>query len=181
MERNEIHNVTISIMRSVLYLGDNEPIGSQVVSMMNTLQNTEVDWRYTTEPDDHACLSSPGRRCVWPRGKVVGGTSTINGMCYNRGNPADYDKWANLGNPGWSYDEVLPFFKLSENNKDIDRVGRRFHGTGGPVTIGPLPYNAPLTYSILRAGEQLGKRGKSVGQLSWFVLTMLYIDSCIRV
>lgn len=136
-------------------IGDNEPIVTQVPSMYPILSGTEIDWQFTTEPEAQACLSSPGRRCRMPRGKVVGGTSTINGMCYVRGTKADYDRWASLGNFGWTFDEVLPYYKLSENNRNIDRVDRDFHATGGPLTVSDM-HSAPFTYSILRASKELG-------------------------
>lgn len=125
--------------------------------MFGNYQNTDIDWKYKTEPEPGACLSSPEHRCAWPRGKVMGGTSAINGMSYNRGNAADYDGWAARGNPGWSYEEVLPYFKLSENNENIDEVDPRYHAAGGLLSIGYFPDNAPLTYALLQGGQELGE------------------------
>ena len=73
-----------------------------------------LDWSYKTEPESNSCLAMNGRRCSWHRGKSIGGTSTINGMLYVRGAKEDYDEWERLGNLGWGYEDVLPFFKLSE-------------------------------------------------------------------
>lgn len=86
------------------------------------------NWHYHTEPEKHL----NGRSLYWPRGKVLGGTSTINGMLYVRGNKADYDRWAQLGCKGWSYEEVLPAFLRSESH--IERRDS-FHSTSGELTV----------------------------------------------
>lgn len=119
--------------------------------------NTNIDWKYKTEPESKACFASPEHRCAWPRGKALGGTSVFNGMSYNRGNPADYNGWAAQGNPGWQYDDVLPFFKLSENNSNIDGLDPMFHGSNGPLSIGYLPYYPAMTFAILKGGQELGE------------------------
>lgn len=136
--------------------GDNEPLGVQVPPLYMNYQNTDIDWKFKTEPESSACLSSPEHRCSWPRGKALGGTSVINGMSYNRGNAADYDEWAAQGNAGWQYDEVLPYFKMSEKNENIDEVDRRFHGVDGPLSIGYMPFNPVMTFAILKGGQELG-------------------------
>ncbi|XP_075145973.1 glucose dehydrogenase [Haematobia irritans] len=136
--------------------GGDEPVGAQIPSMFLNFITSDIDWGYNTEPETSACLSNEGQRCYWPRGKVLGGTSVINGMMYIRGNREDYDDWADLGNPGWSYEEVLPFFKKSENNLEIDEVGADLHATGGPIPVSKFPYNPPLSYAILKGGEELG-------------------------
>lgn len=118
---------------------------------------SDIDWKFHTEPEKNACLSSPEQRCYWPRGKVLGGTSVMNGMMYLRGNREDYDDWAAMGNPGWSYDEVLPFFMKSEDNIQINEVDRKYHATGGMLPVSKFPYNPPMSYAILRAGQELGK------------------------
>lgn len=117
---------------------------------------SDIDWRYNTEPEPSACLSSPEQRCYWPRGKVLGGTSVINGMMYIRGHREDYDNWAAMGNPGWSYQDVLPFFKKSEDNLQLEEVGTEFHAKGGLMPVSKFPYNPPLSYAILKGGEELG-------------------------
>ena len=76
--------------------------------------NPALDWSYETEPEHNSCLAMNGRRCSWHRGKSIGGTSAINGMIYTRGAKEDYNEWKRLGNIGWGYEDVLPFFKLSE-------------------------------------------------------------------
>ena len=86
------------------------------------------DWGYRTVPQA-ACA---GRRLHLPRGRVLGGSSALNGMIYIRGHRSDYDTWAYLGNAGWGYEDVLPLFKRSE---DFDRGASEYHGEGGPMRV----------------------------------------------
>ena len=92
------------------------------------LWDSAQDWGYRTLPQA-ACA---GRELHWPRGKVLGGSSALNGMIYARGHRSDYDTWAYLGNDGWGYDDVLPLFRRSE---DFDRGESAFHGAGGPLHV----------------------------------------------
>jgi choline dehydrogenase len=92
------------------------------------LNRTDVDWAYETEPQEHVL----NRRIFLPRGKTLGGSSSTNAMAYVRGNKADYDDWAALGNKGWGYEDVLHYFKKSEHNEQIQN---NFHGTGGELNI----------------------------------------------
>lgn len=117
---------------------------------------SSIDWGYKTEPERNACLSSEDKRCYWPRGKVLGGTSVINGMMYIRGNKEDYDHWEELGNPGWRYEKVLPYFMKSEDNSDYKEMDPKYHTTGGLLPVGKFPYHPPFSKAILRAGEELG-------------------------
>lgn len=119
---------------------------------------SDIDWRYNTEPEKMACLSAEEQRCYWPRGKVLGGTSVLNGMMYIRGNPEDYDDWSAMGNPGWSYKEVLPFFMKSEDNQQLNEVGTEYHAKGGLMPVSRFPYNPPLSYAILKGGEEMGNK-----------------------
>ena len=94
------------------------------------MRNPLVNWNYTTEPE----ASSGDRRLDWPRGRTLGGTSSINGMLYVRGQPLDYDTWSQLGNRGWSYESVLPYFKKSEHREgDADEEQGLFHAPN-PIT-----------------------------------------------
>lgn len=136
--------------------GGEEPATVQVPSMVVNFQGTELDWQYRTEPESHACRGMPERRCAWVRGKVLGGSSTINGMVYLRGHPHDYDSWAAAGNVGWSFEEVLPYFKKSEDNLQVNELGTLFHGIGGPLTVTHFPHQPALADAVLRAGEELG-------------------------
>jgi choline dehydrogenase len=90
------------------------------------LLHSELDWAYETVPQP-GCA---GRCVAWPRGRVLGGSGALNGMAYIRGHRLDYDGWAQHGCPGWSFDEVLPVFKQSE---DFDRGESEFRGVGGPL------------------------------------------------
>ena len=100
--------------------GGEEPLVAQVPAFANFMQGSSIDRKCGTQPEQMACRSLKNSVCPLPRGKVMGGTSTINGMIYIRGNKEDYNNWAQLGNPGWSYDEVLQYFKKSENNLNAD-------------------------------------------------------------
>lgn len=117
---------------------------------------SDIDWKYNTEPESQACLSSPDKRCYWPRGKVLGGTSVLNGMMYIRGHPSDYDDWEQMGNPNWSFEKILPFFRKSEDNQEINDVDPYFHATGGPMPVSKFPYLPPISKAILKGGEELG-------------------------
>ena len=138
--------------------GGDETPGSQVPSMVISYHgNPNMDWNYRTEPEKSACLGFPERRCDWPRGKVLGGCSVINGMMYMRGHPKDYDNWAALGNTGWSYRDVLPVFKKSEDNQQIGNVVESaYHATGGPMTVSRFPHHPELADDVLTAARELG-------------------------
>ena len=92
------------------------------------MKNPRVNWCYETQPETEL----HNRRVAWPRGKVIGGTSCINGMVYIRGQRQDYDGWADQGNDGWSYDDVLPYFKRSEHKAEGPDA---YHGWGGPLWV----------------------------------------------
>ncbi|RZC31803.1 GMC oxred N domain containing protein [Asbolus verrucosus] len=137
--------------------GGNEPPGSQIPSLWyNYHGDPYLDWNFKTEPESRACLGFPERRCKWPRGKTLGGCSVINGMIYMRGHPKDYDNWEAAGNPGWGYNDVLPYFKKSEDNQEIGTlVDANFHGVGGPLTTTRFPHQPELAEDILAAAKQL--------------------------
>ena len=107
------------------------------------------NWDYYTEPEPEL----NGRVVYWPRGRVLGGCSTINGMIYVRGNPTDYDGWEASGCEGWSYKDVLPYFKKSEGHIDRDDD---FHGVDGPLTVRRARGNNPLFDVFVEAGQQAG-------------------------
>jgi choline dehydrogenase len=113
------------------------------------LFKTEVDWDLQTEPQENM----GGRRLYQPRGKTLGGSSSINAMLYIRGHRADYDAWAAAGNPGWSYEEVLPYFKKSEQQSDIHN---EYHGENGPLHVGHSRYYHPLSNRFIEAGVEMG-------------------------
>lgn len=84
----------------------------------------------------------------------------MNGMTYMRGSRRDYDDWARLGNPGWSYDETLPYFIKSEDNLQVSDMDYGYHGVGGPLTVTQFPYHPPLSHALLQAGKEMGKRNR---------------------
>ncbi|HEV7349212.1 GMC family oxidoreductase [Telluribacter sp.] len=114
------------------------------------LNRTDVDWAYQTEPQAQVL----NRRMYLPRGKTLGGCSSTNAMAYIRGNRADYDEWAALGNAGWSYEEVLPYFKRSEHNEQLTD---RYHGQGGPLNITHAQrFRTPVADAFVEACVQRG-------------------------
>ena len=101
-----------------------------------------VNWMYQTEPEP----GLDGRTVFQPRGKVLGGSSSINGLLYVRGQHEDYDRWRQRGNNGWGYDEVLPYFKKAENQA---RGADHFHGVGGPLPVSELSHADPLSAAFI--------------------------------
>lgn len=87
---------------------------------------------------------------------MIGGSSVLNTMLYIRGNRRDYDQWANMGNYGWTFDEVLPYFKKSEDQRNPYLAKSPYHGVGGFLTVQDNPYNTPLGVAFVQAGEELG-------------------------
>ncbi len=116
---------------------------------ISKLGSPRFDWQYYTAPQ--AALN--GRRLYWPRGKVLGGSSSTNAMVYIRGQAADYDHWRQLGCAGWSYADVLPFFRKAECN---ERLHDDFHGRDGPLNVAERPYTNPLSHVFVEAAQQAG-------------------------
>lgn len=117
------------------------------VAMVATSYN---NWAYDTVPQQHL----NNRLCYQPRGKTLGGSSSINAMLYVRGNRWDYDHWASLGNPGWSYDDVLPYFKRAENNETHGNSD--YHGAGGPLNVAELRTPSAVSKSFIDAAVLQG-------------------------
>ena len=118
-----------------------------------TFNDPRYNWMYETEPEP----ALNNRRQFWPRGKVLGGSSSINAMVYVRGQPADFDDWAAAGNPGWSWRDVLPYFIKFE---DHAWGASAYHGAGGPVHVSDESESVhPLCHTFLRACEELGIPG----------------------
>ena len=113
--------------------------------------NPAVNWLYSSEPQAGAA----NRRIAQPRGKVLGGSTSINGLLYIRGQHEDYDRWRDLGNAGWGYADVLPYFRKSE---DQQRGADEYHGTGGPLSVSDPPEPHPLADAYLAAAEECGYR-----------------------
>ncbi|MBS0241024.1 MAG: GMC family oxidoreductase N-terminal domain-containing protein [Proteobacteria bacterium] len=108
-----------------------------------------LNWRFESEP----VPGLNGRTSYQPRGKMLGGTSSLNGMVYMRGTPADYDGWRQMGCEGWDFESVLPYFRKAE---DQERGESRLHGVGGPLKVTDMRFKSPIIEAILKAAEQLG-------------------------
>ncbi|KQX19515.1 MULTISPECIES: GMC family oxidoreductase [unclassified Sphingomonas] len=114
-----------------------------------TIADPRVNWKYMTEPNP----ALGGRRIYWPRGKTLGGSSSINGLIYIRGQAQDYDQWRQLGNEGWSYDDVLPFFRRAEDQENGED---EYHGSGGPLAVTNLVERNPLCDALIASAEANG-------------------------
>ncbi|KAJ8708602.1 hypothetical protein PYW08_009984 [Mythimna loreyi] len=124
----------------LLEAGPEQPDVTLVPALSTALIGSNIDWSYSTEPDGKSCLARREQRCGWPRGKVMGGSSSINAMAYVRGNKLDFDTWADMGNEGWSYKDVLPYFKKSEKNLNVEGLNRKYHGVDGKQSVARFPY-----------------------------------------
>ncbi|MCH9673607.1 MAG: GMC family oxidoreductase N-terminal domain-containing protein, partial [Gammaproteobacteria bacterium] len=116
---------------------------------VKTMDNPAVNWLFEAAPDP----KTGGRPIPIPRGRTLGGSSSINGMIYVRGQALDYDIWAQLGNRGWSYDNVLPYFKKSQHREGASTT---YHGVGGPLNVREISERNPLMDAIIDAGVELG-------------------------
>ena len=138
---------------SVLLLeaGSNDwhPLIHIPVGFWRLIDKPSVNWCFSTEPE----AGTGSRRIPIPRGKVLGGSSSINGMLYVRGKAFDYDLWAHLGNRGWSYDEVLPYFKTSA---PFERGGDEYRGSEGELNVADMVENHPILEAYQQAGAELG-------------------------
>ncbi len=119
------------------------------VGYFKTMHNPSVDWCYRTEPDP----GLNGRAIDWPRGKVLGGSSSLNGLLYVRGHKADYDRWRQMGNEGWGWDDVLPLFKRSEQQ---ERGADDFHGTEGELSVSNMRLQRPICDAWVAAAQAAG-------------------------
>ncbi|MGA9411882.1 MAG: choline dehydrogenase [Roseobacter sp.] len=119
------------------------------VGYFKTIHNPNVDWCYKTEPDP----GLNGRSIEWPRGKVLGGSSSLNGLLYVRGQPQDYDRWRQMGNSGWGWDDVLPLFKRAECN---ERGADEYHGDQGPLSVSNMRIQRPITDAWVAAAQAAG-------------------------
>jgi choline dehydrogenase len=111
--------------------------------------DARVNWLYSSEPEPEL----DNRRIIQPRGKLLGGSSSINGLLYVRGQHADYDRWRQLGNAGWSFEDVLPYFRRAE---DQERGADALHGTGGPLAVSDVCEPHPLCEAFIAAAQQAG-------------------------
>ncbi|SDX94607.1 GMC family oxidoreductase [Halobellus clavatus] len=171
----EDDDVEVLLLEAGEPASDNEAVKDP--SRVWELMESELDWAFKTEPQ----AQMHDRRIDWPRGKALGGSSMINGMAYIRGHPDDYDTWAELGNDGWSYDDLLPYFKRSENFQARGEMA--YHGTDGPLSITrgdnpddltPSEFSEQLIEAAQEAGMErnLDFNGEQQAGVGWYHSTM---------
>ncbi|MGD8811079.1 MAG: choline dehydrogenase [Gammaproteobacteria bacterium] len=129
---------------------DRNPMIHIPAGVRSLLYNAGVNWNYSSEPEK----GTGGRRIHWPRGRVLGGSSSINGMQYVRGNAGDYDGWAQRGCKGWSYEDVLPYFRKSEDFRQ--KGDGAYRGQGGVLKVEEARTILPLTHTFVEAAQQAG-------------------------
>ncbi|CAD7086666.1 unnamed protein product [Hermetia illucens] len=134
--------------------GGDPPIESEIPALAWYALGSSIDWMYPTRTNGLSCLGMKNENCFWNKGKVLGGSHATNGMYYVRGNPRDYDNWEDQGNTSWDWNNVLQYFKKTENYKGPNRSSN--HGTNGPMNV--EPYQSPKLdqYMIGRAARELG-------------------------
>jgi choline dehydrogenase len=128
---------------------DSSPWIHMPAGLARLVNDPRIDWRYYTDPEPELL----NRRLYWPRGRVLGGSSSINAMCYTRGHPLDYEEWAQLAGEGWGYLRVLPYFLQAE---DQARGADAYHGTGGPLAVEDLRFRNPLSPVFVAAAQACG-------------------------
>lgn len=128
---------------------DRSPFIHMPAGIARLVNDPRIDWRYYTEPEPEL----QQRHLYWPRGRVLGGSSSINAMCYTRGNRLDYDEWADLGCAAWNYANVLPYFRKAE---DQSRGADEYHGVGGPLAVEDLRFRNPLSAVFVDAAAECG-------------------------
>ena len=151
---------------------DSNPMIHIPIGYATTLKDPKVNWLYETEADP----TSGNRPHIWPRGKVLGGSSSINGLLYVRGQAADFDQWAQLGCTGWSHSDVLPYFRRAEGN---ERLGAdENHGHDGPLNVSDPRDTHPISDAVIKAGVEAGLpfnndvNGASQDGISYFQMTV---------
>ncbi|CAH1111855.1 unnamed protein product [Psylliodes chrysocephalus] len=128
---------------------------SDVPAFSDYLQQTDMNWGYLTSSQKTCCQGMENNQCVYPQGKVIGGSSTLNSAIYSRGSPDDYAEWVNQGNPGWSFEEVLPYFKKSEFVA-LKNYDRPYHGTSGVLYVNQTSPPSVIAEAFLNANLEKG-------------------------
>lgn len=128
---------------------DRSPFIHMPAGLARLVGNPRIDWHYHTEPESEL----QGRRLYWPRGRVLGGSSSINAMCYTRGHRLDYEEWSACSSDQWSYSTALPYFRRAENQS---RGADEYHGVGGPLSVEDLRFRNPLSAVFVEAGASCG-------------------------
>ncbi|KAK9506821.1 hypothetical protein O3M35_008686 [Rhynocoris fuscipes] len=166
VDYNKVSTITGSVLANrlsenpkwnilLIEAGSDESYITSTPALSRATLNTKVDWNYTTVRQNYACMTRNGY-CLYPRGHVMGGSSSLNGMLYVRGNPADYDEWEQMGNPGWGSKDVCKYFLRLENMSIPELKNSPWHSTSGPLTVSYSRYYAPVINDIFQAGIDSG-------------------------
>lgn len=136
--------------------GNNENYIMDIPIVANYLQFTSANWGYKTKSSSKYCAGFENQQCNWPRGKVVGGSSVLNYMIYTRGAPPDYDSWKAMGNDGWSWNDVLPYFKKIENFNIPSKNDPQYHGTDGYLNVEHAPFRTNQAKAWVKGAQEMG-------------------------
>ncbi|XP_039443607.1 glucose dehydrogenase [FAD, quinone]-like [Culex pipiens pallens] len=148
-----------SVTVLLLEIGKGEiPVFSDPPLLGPTLASTDYNFGYQTEVQRYGCQGLRGKRCSWAHGRGVGGSSIINNVIFTRGNKRDYDAWARAGNPGWSWDEIMPYYKKLENANIKDFGDNGFHGKGGRLSVEDCPFRSKIAEAFVAGAQQAGYR-----------------------
>ncbi|KAK5649695.1 hypothetical protein RI129_000724 [Pyrocoelia pectoralis] len=140
----------------LLEAGSEENYFTDIPLLAPFQSSTRFNWDFKTEVSNQYCLSLKNKRCNLPRGKAIGGTSVINFLLYSRGSKFDYNQWKESGNHGWGYDDVLPYFKKSENCSHMLNCDSKYRGNTGPLDVQYSPFHTPLVDAFLETGRDMG-------------------------
>ncbi|XP_031786034.1 glucose dehydrogenase [FAD, quinone]-like [Nasonia vitripennis] len=151
---SEIHDWKILLLEA----GDEAPGITDIPGLLSLLQKSSVDYAYKSQPEPMSCQAEPNSQCEFYSGKMMGGTSSLNVMLYVRGSKYDFDNWAALGNTGWSWNEVLPYFLKSEDQRDKEVLQQNpeYHSRGGYLTVERQIYYDENERALLEAWQELG-------------------------
>lgn len=156
---------------------DSNPFIRMPLGILAVIRSKTLNWKFWTSQQIYCA----NRSIYWPRGRTLGGSSAINAMCYIRGNPLDYDQWAKLGNTGWSYQDVLPYFKKLEN---FELGENSYHHIGGPLNVAAHRYINPLMPIFIEAAQQAGHafisdfNGETQEGVSYYQVTQVNGQRC---
>ena len=145
-----------SVTVLLLEAGLPENVVSDIPRTAFFLQKSPIDWKFNIEPQNKSCFGLRGQSMPWPRGKVMGGSSTINFMAYIRGSPKDYDHWADKGAKGWSWADMFPYFIKAEDVREPSYVATGYFGIGGPLTVTRETVSKPASKAFVASNEYMG-------------------------
>lgn len=148
----EVPNWTVLLLEA----GKEEIFLTDIPLLVSYIIGTDYNWGYKTEQNPGSCLGMRGKRCNWPRGKAMGGTSVINYMVYTRGFQSDFDNWEKLGNNGWGYKEVLPYFLKSEDIGVPELYHSPYHARGGYLKVQRSKWKSPVAPVFMDACREMG-------------------------